>query len=207
MVPRDERRARHLGSPFAFADGRRDVNFIPCAGAKRLVTPPAASSGTALAAGAAAARVAALGAYERRERYLDSVHAEGTPPPRRWKSPIPRGVPAFASTPRKTSIINIYIGRIPGSSSTAARGVSRRRPTFPPALFPPAGRLILLIPGGDWGAATAPGWGGMPGEGAGAVPRRRPRERTGPAAVAAAVGRSRVPTGRIPVFPRSLPRE
>jgi len=60
-------------APFAFADGRRDVNFIPCAGAKRLVHSSGVVVGTALAAGAAAARVAALGAYERRERYLDSV--------------------------------------------------------------------------------------------------------------------------------------
>jgi hypothetical protein len=58
---------------FAFAEGRRDGNFIPCAGAKRLVHSSGCVVGTARAGGAAAVRVAALGAYERRERYLDNV--------------------------------------------------------------------------------------------------------------------------------------
>jgi hypothetical protein len=53
--------------------GSRDGNFIPCEGAKRLVHCSGVVDGTARAAGAAAARAAALGAYERRERYLDSI--------------------------------------------------------------------------------------------------------------------------------------
>ena len=58
---------------FAFAPGSRDGNFIPCAGAKRLVHCSGAVAGTVRAGGAAAACAAAFGAYARRERYLDNV--------------------------------------------------------------------------------------------------------------------------------------
>ena len=58
---------------FAFAAGSLDGNFIPCAGAKRLVHCSGGIAGTARSAGAAAGRTVAFGAYARRERYLDSV--------------------------------------------------------------------------------------------------------------------------------------
>jgi hypothetical protein len=58
---------------FAFAAGSRDGNFIPCAGVKRLVHSSGVVAGTARVAGVAMARDAAMGTYERRERYLDSV--------------------------------------------------------------------------------------------------------------------------------------
>src|SRR5512141_664675 len=61
------------GAPFAFAAGSLDGNFIPCAGAKRLVHCSGGRVGTARSAGAAEGRAAVFGAYARRERYLDSV--------------------------------------------------------------------------------------------------------------------------------------
>jgi hypothetical protein len=47
--------------------------LIPCAGAKRLVHCEGVDAGMARSAGTAAGRVAAFGAYARRERYLVSV--------------------------------------------------------------------------------------------------------------------------------------
>jgi hypothetical protein len=58
---------------FAFAAGRRDGMFIPCAGAKRLVHSEGGTVETACAAGGGAGRAAIFGEYARRERYLASV--------------------------------------------------------------------------------------------------------------------------------------
>src|SRR5512143_2653681 len=58
---------------FALAAGSLDGNFMPCAGAKRLVHCSGGFVGTPRSAVTVEGRATAFGAYARRERYLDNV--------------------------------------------------------------------------------------------------------------------------------------
>jgi len=61
------------GAEPALAVGRRDGNFIPCAGANGLFHSSGGAVGTAFSAGSAADRAATSGEYASRPRYLVSI--------------------------------------------------------------------------------------------------------------------------------------
>ena len=188
----------------------------PAPGRKGWSTAPEASK--RVAPGERRRRPGRFSGHTRAGRGTSSASCRGNPPPRRRKSPISRGVPVFASTPRKRRYKHIYW--------THTRGVRqlRRAPSLPvladpPAPVRPAGGLPRPPPrrkrrgGGPPpaparerpGEAAVPGRGGTPGEAAGDGRGRRPG---GPSAAVAGVpvGRARLPTGRISSFSRSAPR-
>ena len=188
---------------FAFAEGRRDGNFIPCAGAKRLVHcfRRRRRDGVRRGGGGGARRglrgVRAQGEVPRQR------HAEGT---RRHDDGNPqyREVHRLSHPLPGRSDINIHIGRIPGSSSTAARPVtvgdvrrfrlrsSRLAGGAPPPR--PAGRRVWGRPPLRVGAVCR-------GRGPGAVPRRRPRERRPRPPSPQPSGDRGFPRAGSPVFP------